>query len=543
MRAVLYARVSTEEQMDRWSVPAQLREFEAYCQQKGWQNADVYSEEGKSARSDSIDKRPEFRRLLTDCEKRAFDVVVVHSLDRWSRNLGVTLESFKQLAEQGIAFSSITENIDYSTPEGRLFIAMLGAFAQYFSDSLAKHTSKGMKERVMNGLPNGDIPFGYRRHDKDNPKEKEGHIYTVPDEAEAVKKIFQLYSSGKWTLAELAAWLNEQGFRTRNKHQLKDGSGEITSGPRPFTLYSVRWLLHNPFFIGKVKYKELLYNGAHEAIVNEDLFNLVQERLRIVKGRSKTFSKRYRLYLLKGLARCIYCGYPLWSETLESGYSYYREQKGAHGNFDCPGSGKSIQCDLIDIQVDNIIKSLTLEPAWRERIIEKISIVSEREGIIKQRKQTEEKLRRLGRAYYDGAIGEEEYNIQLKLLQDALGSLVIPEEDAVLRAGELLESLGLIWDKATNEEKHRLLSGMIEAVYIDLAASRSIVGIQPKPPFYNLFQSLKYVPDNKVIIFKPGAKQKEMGSGIAQEPDYAMVETGESWSPPETILYFVRISL
>ncbi len=77
---------------------------------------------------------------------------------------------------------------------------------QYFSDSLAKHTTKGMKERVMNGLPNGDIPFGYRRHDKDNPTEKEGHIYIVPDEAEVVKKIFQLYSSGEWTLSELAAW-------------------------------------------------------------------------------------------------------------------------------------------------------------------------------------------------------------------------------------------------------------------------------------------------------------------------------------------------
>jgi site-specific DNA recombinase len=100
------------------------------------------------------------------------------------------------LADQGIAFSSITENIDYSTPEGKLFIAMLGAFAQYFSDSLAKHTTKGMKERALNGLPNGDIPFGYRRANKDDSIEKEGHIYIVPDEAEAVKKIFQFYSTG-----------------------------------------------------------------------------------------------------------------------------------------------------------------------------------------------------------------------------------------------------------------------------------------------------------------------------------------------------------
>ena len=155
--------------------------------------------------------------------------------------------------------------------------------------------------------------------------------------------------------------------------------------------------------------------------------------------------------------------------------------------------------------------------------------MSEWEGLLKQKRQTEEKLRRLGRSYIDGVIDDGEYNVQHKLLQDALCSPVIPEEDTVLRAGELLESLGLIWGRATDEEKYR--RGMIEPVYIDLAASRSIVGIQPRPPFYNLFESLKYVPDNKVTIFSPCVKQKETGSGITQEPDYTMVETGESRTP------------
>ncbi len=143
MKAVLYSRVSDESQIDSWSIPAQIREFETYCQQKGWQAVSVYSEEGKSARSDSLEKRPQFRRLLDDCKRGNIDVVVVHSLDRWSRNLRVTLESFKQLADNQVSFVSITENIDYSTPEGKLFIAMLGAFAQYFSDNLAKHVRKG----------------------------------------------------------------------------------------------------------------------------------------------------------------------------------------------------------------------------------------------------------------------------------------------------------------------------------------------------------------------------------------------------------------
>jgi len=87
MRAVSYQRVSDESQVDNWSIAAQRHEFEDLCRQKGWQIVAVYSEEGKSARSDSIEKRPQFRQLLEDCSKGIFDVVVVHSLDRWSRNL------------------------------------------------------------------------------------------------------------------------------------------------------------------------------------------------------------------------------------------------------------------------------------------------------------------------------------------------------------------------------------------------------------------------------------------------------------------------
>jgi site-specific DNA recombinase len=528
MRAILYARVSTEEQLEGWSVAAQIREFEAHCQQKDWENVGIYTEEGKSARSDSIDKRPQFRRLLGDCEKGIFDVVVVHSLDRWSRNLRVTLESFKQLADQRIAFSSITENIDYSTPEGKLFIAMLGAFAQYFSDSLAKHTSKGIKERVMNGLPNGDIPFGYRRHDNDDPAEQEGHVYIVPKEAEAVKKIFQYYAGGGWSLSRLAAWLNERGFRTRNKHQLKDGSGQTVTGPRPFSLYSVRWLLHNPFFIGKVSYHGQLFDGQHEPIIDGQLFNQVQQKLRQAKNRSRSVSPAFRIYLLKGIIRCIYCGYPLWCETSAKGYALYREKKGARSETTCPVCEKSISCKIIDEQMDEIIESLALEPSWKERIMAKISAFSEQVRILKERKRITDKLHRLVKTYVDGLVEEEEYESQRKLLQSNLETLVVPEADVAMKAGQLIENLGTIWEGATLAEKHKLLTTMLDAVYVDLLTSRMLVGLLPKPAFYRLFESLKREPNSKVIIFNPKEKENALNSTGRV---LGLVETGENRTP------------
>ncbi len=526
LRAVLYARVSDESQVDTWSLDAQRHEFHNLCQNKEWQPSHIYSEEGVSAHTDSIQKRPQFKQLFEDIKKGTFDVVVVHSLDRWSRNLGITIESFKQLAKAGIAFVSITENIDYSAPQGRLSSNILGAFAEYFSDSLSKHTSKGMKERALSGRPNGDIPFGYRRIPADKVSGKKDEIFIEPKEAEAVKYLFQTYAAGGQSLASLAVWLNGQGFLTRNKRELKDGSGNVVTGPRPFTLYSVRWILHNPFYIGKVTYHGQLQPGLHEAIIDEELFDRVQAKLKVAKNHNKTFSPSYRVYLLKGLARCIYCGYPLWSETSARGYTYYREPQNSRPYSNCPAEGKTISGINIDRQVNDLIKSLVLVPSWKEEVIKRLSIVPEREAVLAQRTLVEGKLKRLARTYTDGLIEDGEYKIQLKLNRDILNSLVVPEEDAAIEAGKLLENMGPIWDKATLAEKHKLLSMMLDCVFVDLAASRSVVGVQPKPAFYPLFKSLQNQKDNKITVYYT-ENNKKIESPIKYDSSTVMVETGE----------------
>jgi hypothetical protein len=361
-----------------------------------------------------------------------------------------------------------------------------------------------------------------------NPAEQEGHIYVVPDEAEAVKKIFQLYSTGERTLSRLAEYLNEQGLRTRNKRELKDGSGENTSGPRPFTLYSVRWLLHNPFFTGKVRYHGQLYDGQHEPIIDEELFNLVQRKLKQAKNSSRSLSPAFRSYLLKGLVRCIYCGYPLWCETTSHGYPLYRERKGARPEANCIVGDKSIKCSTIDKQMDAIIEVIALEPSWKDRVIAKIAAISEHDRILKERKRTSERLRRLARAYVDGLVEEGEYNIQRKLLQESLDTLVVPEMDAAIKAGELIENLDNMWRGSTPEEKHRFLTIMLDAVYVDLLNTRKIVGLLPKPAFYQLFESIKQKPDSKVTIFNPHEKENAPDS---PERVVGMVETGEGRTP------------
>ena len=399
-------------------------------------------------------------RILDACSRDEYDVVVVYSINRWARNLTVTLETFGALAKAGVAFASVTESIDYTTPEGRLFVAMLGAFAQYFSDSLAKHTSKGVAERVHQGRPAGPVPFGYRADERDVAK-------PVPEEAEAVRQIFSMRTQGK-PQGEIATWLNSKGLQTR-------------AGNR-FSNFAVRDILDNPFYAGRIRYRGDTYDGAHEAVVDISTFEAIQA----AKGSRRT-PARERSYLLKGLVRCVECGGPLWATSPHHGYTYYRQQGSGR---DCAVGESSVKCDAIDRQLEQLIVSMRLEPNWRDTVIQRVVALSEKERIASERKHAEARLKRLGRAYVDDLISERAYQSEKMQLKERISSLVIPEVDLAVEAGALLEQVQDLWAEATLGERHELLAGMIDAVYIDLR-SRQIVGVLPKPSFRQAFSALE----------------------------------------------------
>ena len=239
MRAVAYIRVSDASQVEGHSLDAQARLFHQLCQTRGWSPIQVYREEGRSAHSDSLNKRPVLRLLLQDAAQGKFDVVVVHTLDRWARNARLALETLGTLAKHNVGLVSITENVDYSTPQGKLFTNMLAGLAEFYSDMLGLHVKKGVGERAVQGLHLGGIPFGYgccwqsqggERKRLCNP-EHPGGVHLVEAEAQAVKAMFQRYSTGTATLAGLAGWLNERGFRTRNNKKLPGPDGVLWPVP------------------------------------------------------------------------------------------------------------------------------------------------------------------------------------------------------------------------------------------------------------------------------------------------------------------------
>jgi len=253
-RAVAYIRVSDASQVDGHSLDAQERLFYELCRQRGWEPGRVYREEGKSAHSDSLAKRVRIRELLEDAARSQFDIVVCHTLDRWARNTRVALETLGTLAKNNVGFVSISESLDYSTPQGKLFTTMLAGLAEFYSDALANHVKKGVGERARQGFHLGGIPFGYEscwreangERTRRCPQEHPGGLHVHPREGEAVRELFRRYASGTTTLAALATWLNEAGFKTKNTKKLPDAEGKLVGGGRLFTTASVRVILHNP---------------------------------------------------------------------------------------------------------------------------------------------------------------------------------------------------------------------------------------------------------------------------------------------------------
>ena len=511
-RAVAYLRVSNLSQVDGHSLDAQERLFYEVCANRGWNPVKVYREEGASAHSESVKKRTVFRQLMEDAKKGEFDIVVVHTLDRLSRNLRVTLESLANLAMHDVALVSITENIDYSTPHGMLMTQLLGSFAQFFSDMLGTHVSKGLDQRAIEGLHTGGLPFAYqscfvKEHGERRQTcetEHPGGIHVIPAEGEAVTEMFRRYFAGTTTLNELAVWLNEEDFRTRNTRKLANPDGTTTQGPRLFTNASVRVILHNPFYGGLVKHRKELYPGAHEPLISREVFDVVQDKLRQNSGRSQTLTPRpERHYLLKGIICCAHCLMPMWAQTYNSGRTYYREHRGSRGHIVCPASGGSIPCDLADDQIGKLVEAIELGPTWKEEVLSIVSTRDEAESIRENRQKVQERLRRLGKAYVDGVYDDDEYNRQKRACELELESLVLPEADAAAEAGKLISQLPKLWSGANLDERRKLLLTMLDAVYVD-SKENMIVAIKPKAPFKPVFEVATTREGSEVVLIHDG---------------------------------------
>lgn len=149
MRIAMYARVSTNHAQD---VGMQLRELREYCKRRGWTVVAEYVDRGVSGAKDS---RPELNKLMADAHRRQFDVVVVWRFDRFARSVSHLLRALETFDSLGIAFVSLSESIDTSTPAGKMVFTILGAVAELERSLIGERVRAGLRNARAKGIKLG----------------------------------------------------------------------------------------------------------------------------------------------------------------------------------------------------------------------------------------------------------------------------------------------------------------------------------------------------------------------------------------------------
>jgi site-specific DNA recombinase len=493
-----YVRRSSEMQADNFSLDAQKRGIDSALTPEERPYLLFYTDDERSARGEQIAKRPAFKKLLEDVQAGRVRKVMVHSLDRWSRNVMVTLQSFRILAEHQVAFVSLSEQIDYSTPEGRLQLTILAAFAAYFSDMLAKHTSKGKGERAAQGLHNGDTPFGYRRAGEKQPPAID------PETNPGLRMIGELRLRGVGS-EEIADMVNAAGYRTGSKR----------FGQRLFNRDTINAILRNEFFAeyepgsgyGTITYKDQRYQGQHQATFTYEEWQRIREITDSMAGKPRRASSVRRAYDFTNYIVCAQCKTPLRASGGQQERKYYRDAAKQRRLVSCPSGGDQlVRIDLVRRQFGELLKALQLPEDWRTLVQRKMQEKIETAGIDQEaQRRDRERLRlkktRTIKLYQEGYMEENEFRAEMASLELLLKELEAPRLNGVrledvLKEGERLPDIAAFWEVATSEERREMVMHLleIEGLYYDLER-KCIVALRPKPVFQYLLRLINGIKE------------------------------------------------
>src|SRR5579859_3906304 len=383
-----YVRRSSEMQKDNYSIDAQKRAIKDACRLRGLPEPIFYEDDERSARGEQIANRPAFKKLLDDIQSRPGQfIIIVHTLDRWSRNVMVPLHSFRILSQSRTPLISLFEHIDYSTPEGMLQLTILAAFAAYFSDMLAKHTSKGKGERAAQGLYNGDIPFGYRWTGPKTPPEHD------PDDFPGLRMLGELRIQG-FTADEIADRLNAAGYRTGSKR----------FGERLFTSDTVTAMLRTEFYAafapdddrGTVRYHEQRHRGLHPAAFTYDEWQQIRSITQSMARAPQRPERSRQTYEFAGYIACIHCGLTLRCQGHSvTKHLYYRDTAKSR-RIPCSTEGDlTIRADYARDNFGELLKSLALPENWREIIRKQMIAEANKEGQTEESREREKERLKL----------------------------------------------------------------------------------------------------------------------------------------------------
>lgn len=353
----------------KMSIKAQVRAVKKYCKKKGYKIIKIYADE---AQSGTNDKRPEFQKMMKECQKSGIYAVVVHKLDRFARNVSDSVAYKLLLEKNGIKLISVTEQIE-NTPEGMLMEGIISTMNEFYSKNLAREVQKGKMEIAYEGLHTGGLPpYGYDVVDRK---------YVVNEkESKAVKIIFNMFICN-YSYQQIADKLNESGYRTKKGNKFnKNSFSSILENAEKYTgvyIYNKALPKYSDGTRNSHRKKDdkdiIRLSGYMPIIIDENTYEKVLMKMSLNKENSgKYHSKRY--YLLNGLIICGECGRAYTGNTSCAGrnkteYSTYR--CGGYRNDEC--SNKAVNINYLNDYVLTLLVDIIFDKKNYNSILNSIN--------------------------------------------------------------------------------------------------------------------------------------------------------------------------
>lgn len=437
-RAGLYCRVSTDIQMEGYSIDAQKDFLKTYCKMHEIDNYEFYIDGGYSG---SNINRPDMQRLIDDVEDHKIDIVVVFKLDRLSRSQKDTLYLIEEIFNPNdCGFVSIKENFDTNTPFGKAMVGILSVFAQLERETILERTRIGRKKRAEEGLwyGSGNLPFAY---DYD---EKKGILVPNKEKVKIVNKMIELYLQGM-PMTQVAALFGVQDQTVRN-------------------------VFTSPVGLGKIPYRDEIFEGQHEAIMTQETYDKLQQKM---KERSVTYKRAN--YLLAGKIICGRCGakyrYQKAGTTSVRLYCYSQQTTKKHLIKDANCDNKKYyDYEIEDYVIKDLISMSLDESKFRHNM--NMNDISVSQAKIDRIAQIDKQVINL-LDYISEGIAVEETKEKIKKLQEEKEKLQKELSDEKLKERKsknlkgAISDLSSAWKTMTFVEQRNIVLEVIDKVVVD----------------------------------------------------------------------------
>lgn len=479
-KVAFYARCSTDNQLEAQynSIESQIDTLHHYLQvhKDEWVKSREYRDEGISGKS--IDQRPGLGQMLMDAKSQKFDILLVRSIDRLTRNLVDFYSIHGTLEECNISFVSVKESFDTNSPIGRAALNILLVFAQLEREMASERTKDKMNLRAKRGKWNGGIvPLGYHN------AEEEKKLIIQPEESKIIRLMFDKYLEVA-SCSKVAAHLNSLGYRSK----LFISKAGKPRGNNPFTKNSIRACLENPIYTGKIRYGGEIYDGEHEAIISEDKFAAVQETIAKNSEANGSIKQDKYNFLLKGLVKCGECD-SFMSPTHANGrngrYFYYKCTSVMQRNKDAC-SVRHINAKALEAYVIKQLREISRNEALVNETISEVNrlikegikpLVEDRDRLSSRLNEVRSSADRLVTALESGKASIDRIADRLKnlegeekelqgQLEKTIFEIQNRENDSI--SAELIRqtysNFDLVFDNLTPSEKKRLVQLLIKQI-------------------------------------------------------------------------------